>query len=287
MRFAVALGLLFLLGSIALASRPSAEAAEPSALQKPSFVVIQTDDETLDQLYASFNVGGIEVQAMPYTHALLANRGITFNRYYVPYPLCCPSRVSLLTGRYSHNNNVRGNVPPNGGYTGFKARGAYSHNIATWLQGAGYRTIHIGKFLNGYGDEPFDSGTDVPPGWSAWHSVLKADTEHFFYGYRLNNNGSIEGPYGDPGSWETREYGERDDFGCPSAPLEGKPCFYATDRFNTITWEELTQTSPEQPFYLQLDYTAPHGDFRRPAGPEPATRHYGTFSRCPLSARAI
>lgn len=281
-RLALAAGFLALLVGLVLAGLlRSAEAAQPSAAQRPSFVVIQTDDETLDQLYASLDVGGIEVQAMPYTHALIANRGITFNRYYVPYPLCCPSRTSLLTGRYSHNNNVRGNVPPNGGYTGFKARLAYSHNIATWLQAGGYRTIHIGKFLNGYGDEPFDSGTDVPPGWSAWHSVLKADTNHYFYGYTLNNNGLLEGPYGDPGNWETREYGERDDFGCPNAPLNGKPCFYETDIFNTIAYQELTATSPEQPFYLQLDYTAPHGDFRRPAGPEPATRHYNTFAGAP------
>jgi len=284
-RLLAAAGLAALLAILVLVTLPRADAAphqaRQSALQKPSFVVIQTDDETLDQLYASLNVGGIEVQAMPYTQALIAGRGITFNRYYVPYPLCCPSRVSLLTGRYSHNNNVRGNVPPNGGFTGFKARQAYSHNLATWLQGAGYRTIHIGKFLNGYGDEPFDEGKDVPPGWSSWHSVLRADTNHYFYGYTLNNNGILDGPYGDPGSWETREYGERDDFGCPSAPLNGKPCFYETDTFNTIAYQELTQTSPEQPFYLQMDYTAPHGDFRRPAGPEPALRHYNTFAGAP------
>jgi arylsulfatase A-like enzyme len=281
-RWVIALALCLLLGSLVCAGLQPATAAQPSAAQRPSFVVIQTDDETLDQLYATFNVGGIEVEAMPYTLSLIANRGVTFNRYYVPYPLCCPSRTSLLTGRYSHNNNVRGNVPPNGGYPGFKARGAYTHNIATWLQGAGYRTIHIGKFLNGYGDEPYDTGTDVPPGWDAWHSVLKADTEHFFYGYRLNDNGSIDGPFGDSGSWETREYGERDDFGCPTAPLNGKPCLYATDVFSRIASEEIGGTSPEQPFYLQLDYTAPHGDFRRPAGPEPATRHYGTFAGAPL-----
>jgi len=280
-RFAIALALCLLLASLVLAGLQGAKAAEPSALQKPSFVVVQVDDATLDQLYASLNVGGVEVQAMPYTQALIAGRGITFNRYYVPYPLCCPSRVSLLTGRYAHNHNVRGNVPPNGGYTGFKARGAYTHNLATWLQAAGYRTIHIGKFLNGYGDEPFDEGKDVPPGWSAWHSVLRADTNHYFYGYTLNDNGVLDGPIGDPGSWETREYGERDDFGCPTAPLNGKPCFYETDRFNTLAWEELNQTSPEQPFYLQMDYTAPHGDFRRPAGPEPATRHYNTFAGAP------
>jgi N-acetylglucosamine-6-sulfatase len=282
-RLVAAAALLALLACLVFAGRSadSAGAAQQSAVQKPSFVVIQTDDETLDQLYASLNIGGIDVQAMPYTLSLLAGRGITFSRYYVPYPLCCPSRVSLLTGRYSHNNNVRGNVPPNGGYTGFKARLAYSHNLATWLQAAGYRTVHIGKFLNGYGDEPFDDGKDVPPGWSAWHSVLRADTNHYFYGYMLNDNGVIDGPFGDPGSWETREYGERDDFGCPAAPLNGKPCFYETDIFNRIAWEELTATSPEQPFYLQLDYTAPHGDFRRPAGPEPAPRHYNTFAGAP------
>ena len=158
---------------------------------------------------------------MPNTLNLIAASGVTFNRYYVSYPLCCPSRVSLLTGRYAHNHNVRGNVPPNGGYTGFKARLAYNHNVATWLQGAGYRTIHVGKYLNGYGDQPFDDGKDVPPGWSAWHSVLSADTDHYYYGYTLNDNGSIDGPFGDSGSWDTREYGKRDDFGCPYAPLDG------------------------------------------------------------------
>ena len=147
---------------------------------------------------------------MPNTLDLIAGKGMTFNRYYVSYPLCCPSRVSLLTGRYAHNTGVKGNVQPNGGYFGFSFRAAYSHNLATWLQGAGYRTIHIGKFLNGYGDEPYDNGTTVPPGWNAWHTVLNADTNHYFYGYTLNNNGQISEPYGDSGSWETREYGQRD-----------------------------------------------------------------------------
>lgn len=282
-RLVSALGLAALLVGLVFAGARSASAASSSAFppEHPSFVVIQTDDETLDQLYAAIDVGGIEVRSMPYTLSLIANRGITFNRYYVSYPLCCPSRVSLLTGRYAHNHNVRGNVQPNGGYVGFKARGAYTHNLATWLQGAGYRTIHIGKFLNGYGDEPFDTGTDVPPGWSAWHTVLNADTFHYFYGYRLNDNGAIDGPFGDSGSWETREYGERDYFGCPTTTFEGKPCLYETDVLSRIASEEIGGTPPEQPFYLQLDYTAPHGDFRKPAGPEPAPRHYNTFAGAP------
>jgi arylsulfatase A-like enzyme len=283
-QLAAATALLALLAGLVFINAQKAGAASASAFppEHPSFVVIQTDDETLDQLYDVFNAGGVDIPTMPNTLSLIAGRGITFNRYYVSYPLCCPSRVSLLTGRYAHNSNVRGNVQPNGGYTGFKARGAFTHNVATWLQGAGYRTIHIGKFLNGYGDEPFDNGTDVPPGWSAWHGVLNADTHHYFYGYTLNDNGALDGPFGDSGSWDTREYGERDYFGCPTSTSEDKPCLYETDVLTRIASEELTGTSPEQPFYLQLDYTAPHGDFRRPAGPEPAPRHYTLFDGAPF-----
>jgi len=277
---ALALALLSMLTLALTGGQPSASAAPKPP---PSFVVIQTDDQTLDQLYASFTpFGGAPIYAMPNTLNLIANRGISLNRYYVSYPLCCPSRVSLLTGRYAHNHNVRGNVPPNAGYTGFSFRGAMTHNLAVWLQGAGYRTIHIGKFLNGYGDEPYDNGETVPPGWSAWHSVVKADTNHYFYGYTLNNNGSLDGPYGDSGSWDTREYGVRDDFGCPFAPTNGLPCFYETDTLTNIASAELQGTPPDKPFYLQLDYTAPHGDFRRPAGPEPAPRHYDSFLGAPL-----
>jgi N-acetylglucosamine-6-sulfatase len=274
---------LALLCALVLSVGAGAAAPEETPLNPngspPSFVVIQTDDQTLDGLYATFTAfpGAATTRSMPNTLDLIAKRGMTFNRYYVPYPLCCPSRVSLLTGRYAHNNGVKGNVQPNGGYFGFSFRAAASNNIATWLQGAGYRTIHVGKFLNGYGDEPYDNGTSVPPGWSSWHTVLKADTDHYFYGYTLNQNGQLSEPYGESGSWETREYGLRDPFGCPFEPIEERPCLYATDIFNWIARGEMLATPPEQPFYLQLDYTAPHGDFRKPAGPEPAPRHYDWF----------
>jgi N-acetylglucosamine-6-sulfatase len=270
-----------LVGLILLFNEERARAAEPG-VQRPSFVVIQTDDETLDQLYAAIEPEGVPIQAMPNTLALIGERGATFDRYYTPYSLCTPSRVSLLTGRYAHNNNVRGNVEPNGGYRGFVNHGAYSQNLATWLQGAGYRTIHVGKFLNGYGEPPYGNDTEEPPGWSAWHTVLNSDSDHYFYGYSLNDNGTVDGPFGDSGSWVTREYGEVDDYGCPTAPTNGKPCFYLTDVLSRIATEELGGTSPEQPFYLQLDYTAPHGDFRKPAGPQPATRDYDTFAGAPL-----
>jgi N-acetylglucosamine-6-sulfatase len=280
-RLPAAIGLFGLLAALCFAVGP-ASAARNSVLppvEKPSFVVIQTDDQTLDGLYAAYRTfeGTGKTRAMPNTIDLIAKRGMTFNRYYVSYPLCCPSRVSLLTGRYAHNHNVKGNIQPNGGFTGFEQQGALTHNLAVWMQNAGYKTIHIGKFLNGYGDKPYDEGKVVPPGWSSWHTILNADTNHYFYGYLMNNNGTIEGPYGDSGSWETREYGARDDIGCPFAPTNGLPCYYETDHLTELATHEIAETPAEQPFYLQLDYTAPHGDFRRPAGPEPAPRHYNWF----------
>ncbi|HEX4306304.1 MAG TPA: sulfatase [Solirubrobacterales bacterium] len=284
-RLAAAIALVALLFGLVVATSEEARAARAKAseLQKPSFVVIQTDDETMEELYDGVRMlNGNEEFAMPNTLQMLGEQGATFTRYYTPYSLCAPSRVSLLTGRYAHNDHVQGNVPPNGGWTGFQSRLAYSHNLATWLQGAGYRTIHIGKILNGYGDAPYSPGTEVPPGWSSWHTILNSDTNHYAYGYLLNNNGVVEGPYGNSGSWETREYGEIDDAGCPYAPLNGKPCYFETDKFNQLAVEELAATSPEQPFYMQVDYTSPHGDYRRPAGPQPASRDIGRFAGAPL-----
>ncbi|HEX6228959.1 MAG TPA: sulfatase [Solirubrobacterales bacterium] len=273
----IAAGLLALLCAlVAWGARTEAEAA-PAA--PPNFVIIQTDDQTIDSLYATFRPypGAAAIRAMPNTLDLIGKRGMTFNRYYVPYPLCCPSRVSLWTGRYAHSHNVRGNVPPNGGYTGFAFRAAASHNLATWLQGSGYRTIHVGKVLNGYGDAPYEDGTHVPPGWNAFYGVVASDSTHYYYGYRLNVNGEIHGQFGNSGTWEPREYLVRDDIGCPFAPTNGLPCYHLTDNLTNIARTEMLATPPDQPFFVQLDYTAPHGDFRRPAGPEPTPRHYDWF----------
>ena len=88
-RLALAASLLALLCALILAASQSAGAASPSARgakatapkSRPNFVVIQTDDQTLDQLYASYTPpGGATIQAMPNTLNLIAKHGVTFNR---------------------------------------------------------------------------------------------------------------------------------------------------------------------------------------------------------------
>ncbi len=68
----------------------------------------------------------------------------------------------------------------NGGYPAF----VHSTALPVWLQGAGYRTAHVGKFLNGYGKEK-GTATVVPQGWNDWQGLIDVN----YYNYRLNDNG--------------------------------------------------------------------------------------------------
>src|SRR6201992_4378399 len=109
---ALVIGLVLLATDDARAAR-----AKASELQKPSFVVIQTDDQTLEELYDGVRMrNGHDEFAMPTRMQRLGEQAVTSPRYCAPYSLCAPSRISLLTGRYAHNNHVQGNVPPNGGW---------------------------------------------------------------------------------------------------------------------------------------------------------------------------
>ena len=140
-----------LLTALALAGPALSSQAPTAAPQRPNFVVIMTDDQTYR-----------DMAAMPRTRRLIGAAGARFTRSYVSYPLCCPSRATYLTGQYNHNNGVHTNTPPQGGFEALDAE----HTLPVWLSAAGYRTSHIGKYLNGYG---LRRKPNVPPGWTDWH----------------------------------------------------------------------------------------------------------------------
>ena len=285
-RLALAAALLALLCALAVLAGRGAEASPAAAAAKPrpNFVVIQTDDQTLDELYAAYQpAGGAVLRAMPNTLKLIAGKGVTFNRYYVSYSLCCPSRVTLLTGRYAHNHDVRGNVPPEGGYPGFAKRSAFSHNIATWLQGAGYRTIHIGKFLNGYGDAPYDDGKTVPPGWSAWHTVLQRRHRPLLLRLHAQRQRLDRRPLrrlrqlGNPRIRRTRR------LRLPQRAAQRQTLLTTRPTPSTGSRPKSCRGRPRPSRSTCRSTTPrPHGDFRHPAGPEPATRDYNSFDGAPL-----
>ena len=71
----------------------------------PNIVLILSDDEDLS-IHA----------AMPKVKALIEDQGTVLDNFFVPYPLCCPSRAAILRGQYPHNTGVLGNLPPEGGF---------------------------------------------------------------------------------------------------------------------------------------------------------------------------
>ena len=165
---------------------------------------------------------------------------MTFNRYYVSYPLCCPSRVSAADRplRPQHTAS-RATSSPTAATSASPSAPPTTHNLATWLQGAGYRTIHIGKFLNGYGDEPYrQRHRPCRPAGDAWHTVLNADTHHYFYGYTLNNNGADRtDPTATRAAGKRANTATRDDIGCPFAPTQ-RAALPLRDRHLQLRWRQ-------------------------------------------------
>jgi N-acetylglucosamine-6-sulfatase len=101
-------------------------------------------------------------QKMPKLRSLLTEEGASFENAFLSYPLCCPSRATILTDLYAHNHRVAGNEPPGGGFEKFREQGLEESTIAARLKEEGYRTALFGKYLNHY---PGDDPTYVPSGW--------------------------------------------------------------------------------------------------------------------------
>jgi arylsulfatase A-like enzyme len=157
-----------------VAAAPVAEPQAPGAdaeanTRRPDIVLILTDDQRYDTLWA-----------MPTVQSQLVAKGIEFTDGYVSNPLCCPSRTTILTGRYSHSTLVYTNKPGQryGGFPAFRDR----WTIATALHETGYRTALFGKYLNGY------RTSYVPPGWDRWFATWD---QGGFYGYSANSDGAL------------------------------------------------------------------------------------------------
>jgi N-acetylglucosamine-6-sulfatase len=218
-------------------------ALAPAAAARPNIVVLMTDDQTLDSM-----------AVMPKTRALIGGEGTTFTRSFVNYSLCCPSRSTLYTGQYAHNHGVITNTPPLGGFTRLDT----TNWLPLWLQAAGYRTMHVGKFLNGYGR---DAPPSVPPGFSDWHGTVDPST-YSYYDYTVFENGV------------TRTY----------------PGVYSTDFIAARADELIAAAAPAaQPFFMSVAFVAPHSGQPREADDPPgiatpavAPKYANAFAALPL-----
>jgi arylsulfatase A-like enzyme len=223
----------------------------PVAHARPNVVFVMTDDQTASSISYQPNVGR------------LMSGGTTFKQAVATFPLCCPSRATYLSGQYSHNHGVIHNAGPFGGYTRFD----HSNSLPLWLQAAGYRTMHVGRYLNGYGVQNPDI-TEIPPGWNDWISGT-GDSVFNYRQWQMNENGKI--------LWR---------------PTPDHPDEHQTDFYGRRAAELIDQAAPsQQPFFLSLTFPAPHTGapvdpddppIEMMATPSPAPRHRDAFAHLPL-----
>src|SRR5215208_5754989 len=213
--------------ALAMLLQQSGTGSLPAMAQEnppPNFVFILADDLRADDL-----------KYMPKTTVLLEDRGMRFDKAFVSYALCCPSRATILRGQYAHNTGVWSNGhqgDPAGGWQAYRNNGNEQDNIATRLHDAGYRTGLIGKYLNYY------DGSAEPPGWDYWFatfSTAQGQSQASYFDYDVNDNGTI------------RHYGTRESD-------------YNTDVISGQTQNFIdASVARGKPFFAYVGARAPHG----------------------------
>ncbi|MCS6903470.1 MAG: sulfatase [Candidatus Bipolaricaulota bacterium] len=240
MRFQRVVSLVVIVGLAAgfsgLLGPARSSTAQPS---RPNMIFMLTDD-----------LDARSIEHMPKLKSLLIDQGLIFVNFFTSFPLCCPSRATVLRGQYAHNTKILGNLLPSGGYEKFRALGLETSTVATWLQSAGYRTMYVGKYLNGYPSGV--SRTFVPPGWNEWYSAVQGNA-YGQYNYVLNENGQLVA------------YGNR-------------PEDYGTDVYARKTVDFIKRTAKENlPFFVHFSAYAPHS----PATAAPRHQHLFANAQAP------
>jgi arylsulfatase A-like enzyme len=175
----------------------------------PNILVIVTDDQR----------DGLDV--MPKTRRWFQAGGTSYPWAFDTTPLCCPSRSSIMTGRYVHNHHVFSNV-----------KGQARHldqetTVQRYLQRAGYRTAIFGKYLNKW---PL---AVAPPHFDQWAVFTRTPSQ--------NQKAYLNGPWNVNGKVQT-------------------VAAYSTTFIRRQALDFMKATT-DQPWYLYLASPAPHAPF--------------------------
>jgi arylsulfatase A-like enzyme len=237
------LQVLALAGLIAFAAAPSA------AAERPNFIFLLADDMRPDCIGAL----GHPVIKTPNLDALVRD-GLVFTRAVAAYPICNVSRAEILTGTTAFRNGV--------GYRGSKI----DPSLKTWaatLRDAGYHTWECGKWHND--GQPTSRGYEetrglFTAGGLPKDSPLEPLPDHAgrpatgYVGYTFKT---------DDGKVEL-------DKGVGLTPL--------TSRYIADAAIEFINRKSAKPFFLHVNFTAPHDPRLFPPGYE----HFYNPAQIPL-----
>jgi len=194
---------------------------------KPNIILIESDDLGYGDLgcYGSKNINTPHLDT-------LATQGVRLTHYYVAVPLCAPTRVSLMTGKYPQRTSLAWNPNwknPDDGLSPDEI------TIAELLRDAGYHTGLVGKWHLGY-SEKF---RPLKQGFQEYYGFLSGWADYHKHTYRDDSKWMFrnEQPFDEPG--------------------------YMTDLLTREAIAYLDRHQHES-FFLYLAYNAPHGPIQAP-----------------------
>jgi arylsulfatase A-like enzyme len=217
----------FLLGAV-LSALLAYSTPTNAAERKPNFLVIVSDDQRPDTIRA---LGNKHIHT-PHLDRLV-REGMTFTRATCAFPLCVPSRAEILTGATGWKNGVP--------FAGGKLRKEMNFWADT-MRDAGYYTWYSGKWMND--GSPKTRGYDATSGLFSSGGGGKEGAKprygrkgRLITGYRgwtfKTNDGRVETHKG--------------------IGLVGETSQYIAD--GAI---DLLLRKPTKPFFLHVNFTAPH-----------------------------
>jgi arylsulfatase A-like enzyme len=230
----VAFGVLLLTAWLSgdLTQCPGAE--EGATSRRPNFLVVVTDDQRPDTIRALGN----SVIRTPTLDRLVA-RGMTFTRVVAPDPICTPSRAEIMTGCREFSNGVSG-----------MGGGRMKPELVLWAQAmrdAGYHSWYVGKWMND--GRPINRGYDETLGLFA--------------------SGGAKWPMQNTVDWHGREvtgysgwiFQEDDGTKLPDMGVGLTPDISRHFADAAISF---INRRPEKPFFLHVNFTAPHDPLLMP-----------------------
>jgi len=233
--------------ALAVASRPARTAAARKG--RPNLIFILADDLGYGEL-------GCYGQEKIQTPALdrMAKDGLRFTRFHAGFPLCLPSRNTLMTGQHTGHCRCR----KNGGGGNHPMLEAEDTTIATVLKAAGYRTAMIGKWSLGdhfigcvvESKNTDGSGAIYRQGWDYYFGEPNQTYCHKYYPeqlYRYDRYGLVG----------RKTEGNRLDV----VWLKGNSKKHTHYTHDLLTEHALAfiDAAKDSPFFLYVPYTIPHG----------------------------
>lgn len=223
---------------------------------KPNLILVFTDDMGYGDIGVLHQNQRTGKKHLTPNFDLFAAEGIQLRRHYCPAPVCAPSRASLLRGLHQGHTEVRN--------SDFDKALPDNHTLGTVMQGAGYRTLHVGKYglqgLSGTGDT-----WSNPREWPAYPTKRGFDE---YFGYVRHVDGHVHYPANEwpMGNSETHQTG-KEVWHNEEEISAGLDKCYTTDLFTAYAKKWIVdhkRSKAEQPFFIYLAYDTPHAALQVP-----------------------